>query len=191
MKLDLTLYDRGSATEIAMVFNAPEISAAEIVEATLARIEVHNGALNAFTDIVGQRARARAKEVDNTILRHVTDGSLAGMPFAVKNVFDLAGLSTRAGSKVNRDREVTSRDATLVERIEAAGAICVGALNMGEYAYDFTGEAVHDGASRNPHDLTRMSSGSSGGTGSAIGGELVPIALAAGMVAAKRPASMD
>ena len=54
----------------------------------------------------------------------------------------------------------------------------MGALNMGEYAYDFTGENVHDGPSRNPHDLTRMSGGSSGGSGSAVGGGLVPIALA-------------
>ena len=69
------------------------------------------------------------------------------------------------------------RDATLIERMEAAGAVLVGALNMGEYAYDFTGENVHDGASRNPHDLTRMSGGSSGGSGSAVGGELVPVAL--------------
>ena len=61
--------------------------------------------------------------------------------------------------------------------MEAAGAVLVGALNMGEYAYDFTGENVHDGASRNPHDLMRMSGGSSGGSGSAVGGELVPMAL--------------
>jgi aspartyl-tRNA(Asn)/glutamyl-tRNA(Gln) amidotransferase subunit A len=65
----------------------------------------------------------------------------------------------------------------LIERLEAAGAVLVGALNMGEYAYDFTGENVHDGPSRNPHDLTRMSGGSSGGSGSAVGGGLVPLAL--------------
>ena len=61
--------------------------------------------------------------------------------------------------------------------MEAAGAVLVGALNMGEYAYDFTGENIHDGPSRNPHDTTRMSGGSSGGSGSAVGGGLVPIAL--------------
>ena len=61
--------------------------------------------------------------------------------------------------------------------MEAAGAVLVGALNMGEYAYDFTGENVHDGPSRNPHDPTRMTGGSSGGSGSAVGGGLVPIAL--------------
>ncbi len=99
------------------------------------------------------------------------------MPFAVKNLFDVAGLSTRAGSKINRDLAPAKRDATLIERMEAAGAVLVGALNMGEYAYDFTGENVHDGPSRNPHDTTRMTGGSSGGSGSAVGGALVPIAL--------------
>jgi aspartyl-tRNA(Asn)/glutamyl-tRNA(Gln) amidotransferase subunit A len=87
------------------------------------------------------------------------------------------GLATRAGSKINRDLAPSSRDATLVERMEGAGAVLVGALNMGEYAYDFTGENVHDGPSRNPHDPTRMTGGSSGGSGSAVGGGLVPIAL--------------
>ncbi len=70
-----------------------------------------------------------------------------------------------------------ARDATLIERLEAAGAVLVGALNMGEYAYDFTGENVHDGPSRNPHDLTRMTGGSSGGSGGAVAGGLVPLAL--------------
>jgi aspartyl-tRNA(Asn)/glutamyl-tRNA(Gln) amidotransferase subunit A len=102
---------------------------------------------------------------------------LAGVPFAVKNLFDVKGLPTRAGSKINRDLAPSPRDSTLIERLEAAGAVLVGALNMGEYAYDFTGENIHDGASCNPHDLSRMSGGSSGGSGSAVGGALVPLAL--------------
>ena len=68
-------------------------------------------------------------------------------------------------------------DATLVARLEAAGAVLLGALNMGEYAYDFTGENAHDGPSRNPHDLDRMSGGSSGGSGTAVAAGLVPLAL--------------
>lgn len=99
------------------------------------------------------------------------------IPFAVKNLFDVQGLSTRAGSKINRDLPASPRDATLIERMEAAGAVLVGALNMGEYAYDFTGENAHDGPSRNPHDPARMAGGSSGGSGSSVGGALVPIAL--------------
>jgi 1-carboxybiuret hydrolase len=78
---------------------------------------------------------------------------------------------------INRAHPLARRDSPLIERLEAAGAVLVGALNMGEYAYDFTGENVHDGPSRNPHDLSRMSGGSSGGSGSAVGGGLVPLAL--------------
>ena len=104
-------------------------------------------------------------------------GPLAGAPFAVKNLYDIEGLSTRAGSKINRDRAPAGADATLIARLEAAGGILVGALNMGEYAYDFTGENAHDGPSRNPHDLERMTGGSSGGSAAAVAGGLVPIAL--------------
>jgi aspartyl-tRNA(Asn)/glutamyl-tRNA(Gln) amidotransferase subunit A len=102
---------------------------------------------------------------------------IAGVPFAAKNLFDIAGMPTLAGSKINRDAPPASRDATLIERLEAAGAVLVGALNMGEYAYDFTGENLHDGPSRNPHDLGRMAGGSSGGSAAAVAGGLVPLSL--------------
>src|SRR6185437_2033380 len=92
-------------------------------------------------------------------------------------LFDVQGLATRAGSKINRDLKPSPRDATLIERLEAAGAILVGALNMGEYAYDFTGENIHYGPSRNPHDVKRMTGGSSGGSAAAVAGGLVPLAL--------------
>ena len=104
-------------------------------------------------------------------------GPLAGVPFAVKNLFDIAGLPTIAGSKINREKEPAPRDAAVIERLEHAGAVLVGALNMGEYAYDFTGENIHDGPSHNPHDLKRMTGGSSGGCGGAVAGGLVPLAL--------------
>jgi aspartyl-tRNA(Asn)/glutamyl-tRNA(Gln) amidotransferase subunit A len=166
-----------TAAEIAQAVAGDRTSAASVVEAALARIGQHNAAVNAFTDILGERARASARALD---LRHaagVPPGPLAGVPFAVKNLFDVAGLATRAGSKINRDRPPASRDATLVTRLEAAGAVLVGALNMGEYAYDFTGENVHDGPSRNPHDLARMPGGSSGGSAAAVAAGLVPLAL--------------
>lgn len=153
------------------------MSALDVTNNALARIQSVDAKLNAFTDVVAERARATARKLDASIASGKKAGPLAGVPFAVKNLFDIEGLSTRAGSKINRDRAPSSRDATLIGRMEAAGAVLVGALNMGEYAYDFTGENVHDGASRNPHDLTRMSGGSSGGSGSAVGGGLVPLAL--------------
>jgi len=166
-----------SAREIAEAVAARRVSALEVVEAALARIARHDGILNSFTDVTADRARAKARAVDAAIAAGQAAGPLAGVPFAVKNLFDVEGLATRAGAKINRARSPAPRDATLIERMEAAGAVLLGALNMGEYAYDFTGENVHDGPSRNPHDVTRMTGGSSGGSGSAVGGALVPIAL--------------
>ncbi len=165
------------ASEIAKAVSGRKMSALEVTEAALARIERRDTVLNSFTDVTAERARSKAKAIDAAIAAGQSVGPLAGVPFAVKNLFDIEGLATRAGSKINRDLPPASRDAALIARMEAAGAVLVGALNMGEYAYDFTGENVHDGPSRNPHDPTRMSGGSSGGSGSAVGGGLVPIAL--------------
>ncbi len=122
-------------------------------------------------------APARAAAIDDARASGRPLGPLAGVPFAVKNLFDVAGIPTLAGAKINRSHAPAEHDATIVRRLEAAGAVLVGALNMGEYAYDFTGENVHDGPSRNPHDLSRMTGGSSGGSGGAVAGGLVPLAL--------------
>jgi AtzE family amidohydrolase len=165
------------ASEIADAVADGSVSAVEVTEAALARIAERDRELNSFTAVLEARALARAEDIDDAHTEGRAVGPLAGVPFAVKNLFDVAGLPTLAGSKINRDRARAGRDATLIERLEAAGAVLVGALNMGEYAYDFTGENVHDGASRNPHDLSRMTGGSSGGSGAAVAGGLVPIAL--------------
>jgi 1-carboxybiuret hydrolase len=169
--------DELSAAGIARAIAGRRMTAVSVTEAALARIAKHDPVLNSFTDVTADRARAKAKSIDAAIAAGQNPGPLAGVPFAVKNLFDVEGLPTRAGSKINRDLAPSSRDATLIERMEAAGAVLVGALNMGEYAYDFTGENVHDGPSRNPHDVTRMTGGSSGGSGGAVGGRLVPLAL--------------
>lgn len=166
-----------SAAAIAASVNRHETSALAVVEAALARIARHNPALNCFTSVTGERALASARRVDADIAAGKNVGPLAGVPFAVKNLFDVAGLTTIAGSKINRDLPPATHDAPLIARLEANGAILVGALNMGEYAYDFTGENVHDGPSRNPHDVTRMTGGSSGGSGGAVASGLVPLTL--------------
>jgi len=169
--------DWASAAEIAAAVNRGDVTALDVVEAALARIAERDGALNAFTSVTAERAvdKARALDAERGAGRSLRP--LAGVPFAVKNLFDVAGRATLAGSKINRDRPPAQKDSPLIERLETAGAVLVGALNMGEFAYDFTGENVHDGPSRNPHDLTRMTGGSSGGSGSAVAGGLVPLAL--------------
>jgi len=163
--------------EIAAAVRNGKISATEAVRVALARIDAINPQLNAFTAITSDRARARAAAIDQAKDEGKPIGPLAGVPFAVKNLFDIAGLATLAGSKINRDHAPARADAVLVQKLEAAGAILVGALNMGEYAYDFTGENVHYGPSRNPHDPTCMAGGSSGGSGTAVAAGMVPLAL--------------
>ena len=162
-----------TAAEIAGAVASGKVKASAIVDAALARIAAAEPTVNAFTDIVAERAKKRAAEVD----AGRQGGPLAGVPFAVKNLFDIEGLATRAGSKINIDGPKARRDGALVRRLEAAGAILLGGLNMGEYAYDFTGENAHYGPSRNPHDPTRMTGGSSGGSGAAVAAGEVPLAL--------------
>src|SRR6201747_2411564 len=169
--------DWRDAGSIAAAVNAGKSRAVDVTAACLERIRQIDPALNAFTKVTADRAMAGAVAVDAMRAAGQRVGRLAGVPFAVKNLIDIEGLPTVAGSKINRDHAPATTDGVLVERLEAAGAVMVGALNMGEYAYDFTGENIHDGPARNPHDVTRMTGGSSGGSGGAVGGNLVPLAL--------------
>ena len=173
----MTLPIDWTAGDIARALAAGQTRAVDVIDAALARIAAHDAKVGAFTHVAAGRARAKARAIDEAIRAGRSVGPLAGVPFGVKNLFDLAGVTTLAGSKINRGNAAARRDATLVERLEAAGAVCLGALNMGEFAYDFTGENVHDGPSRNPHDLGRMSGGSSGGSGSAVAAGFVPLSL--------------
>jgi len=166
-----------SANAIACAVHDGQTSARDVVAGALARIAANNETLNAFTAVVEARALKHAAAVDEARKNGERLGPLAGVPFAVKNLFDIAGLPTVAGSKINRDRAPATRDSPLIARLEAAGAVLVGALNMGEYAYDFTGENIHDGPARNPHDITRMTGGSSSGSAGAVAGGLVPLSL--------------
>src|SRR5579872_5277238 len=166
-----------TATEIAAAVRSGAASASEVALAALTRIAERNPSLGAFTDVTATRALAKAAAIDAKRARGEELGLLAGAPFAVKNLFDVAGLATRAGSKINRALPPATRDATLITRMEAADAVLVGALNMGEYAYDFTGENAHDGPSRNPHDPAHMSGGSSGGSGAAAASGMAAITL--------------
>jgi 1-carboxybiuret hydrolase len=166
-----------SAAEIAAAVAAGTATAVSVVQAAIERIRERDKVLNSFTAITEDRALAKARSTDAARAAGRPLGPLAGVPFAVKNLFDVAGLATLAGSRINRKRPPAPADATLIERLEGAGAVLIGALNMGEYAYDFTGENVHFGPSRNPHNAAHMTGGSSGGSGAAVAGGLVPLSL--------------
>jgi 1-carboxybiuret hydrolase len=169
--------DWDSAVEIAGAVRSGAARASDIVAAALARIEAGNEPINAFTEVTVERARKTAAMIDAKRARGEDAGALAGVPYAVKNLFDIAGLTTLAGSKIDAEKPPASADATALRRLDAAGAVLVGALNMDEYAYGFTTENAHYGPSRNPHDRSRTAGGSSGGSAAAVAGGMVPLAL--------------
>ena len=154
-----------------------ETSAREICEAAVARIEASDAQVNAFTHRTFERARTEAAALDARRARGEPLPPLAGLPYAVKNLFDIEGVITLAGSKINAERPPATEDAVLVQRLKAAGALLLGALNMDEYAYGFTTENTHAGPTRNPHDRTRIAGGSSGGSGAAVAAGQVPLTL--------------
>ena len=153
------------------------VSAVALAEAALARIAALDGRINAFTCVTGERALAEAAAVDAARAAGKPLPPLAGVPYAVKNLFDIEGITTLAGSKINRDLPPAPRDCTLVAQMQAAGAVLLGALNMDEYAFGFTTENTHYGPTCNPHDLTRIAGGSSGGSAAAVAAGMVPLTL--------------
>jgi AtzE family amidohydrolase len=158
-------------------FKSGEISARELATDVLDRIASQNEMLNAFVDITGKRALAEADALDAKRQQGEALPALAAVPYAVKNLFDVAGVTTLAGAKLLSQNPVAKRDAVLVERMHAAGGLLLGTLNMDALAYGFTTENTHYGVTRNPLDLLRSAGGSSGGTGAAIAAGLVPIGL--------------
>ena len=167
-----------TAAEIAALVHGRTTSVRALITQTLARIAERNSALNAFTDVFSERALARADALDAQLAAGGDPGPLAGVPFAAKNLFDVAGVITRAGAKVTAGDPPATSDAQLIALLEGAGAVLVGATNMDEFAYGFVTENAHDGPTHNPHDLTRIAGGSSGGSAAAVAAELVPLALA-------------
>jgi AtzE family amidohydrolase len=169
--------DASPVPDLPRAIASGAIGAREALEAAIARIEATDARVNAFTGKSYARARAEADAVDARRVRGEALPPLAGVPYAVKNLFDIEGEVTLAGSKVNRTHAPARADAVLVQRMQAAGAVLVGSLNMDEYAYGFTTENTHYGPCHNPHDLTRIAGGSSGGSGAAVAAGQVPITL--------------
>ena len=167
----------GDGTGMAAAVCSGAVTATALVQASLDRIAATDGRVNAFTAQLRQRALARAATIDRRDAGELRSLPLAGVPFAVKNLFDIEGIATLAGSRIERDSPPATADALLVQRLEAAGAVLVGALNMDEYAYGFTTENSHYGPCRNPHDTGRIAGGSSGGSAAAVAAGQVPLTL--------------
>ena len=152
------------------------LSPLELVEAYLERIGRFDARLNAFVTVTGERAAARARALEAELARGRWRGPLHGIPIALKDNIDTAGVLTTAASAVYADR-VPDEDAEVVTRLEAAGAVILGKLNMHEFAYGGTSAFTHTGPVRNPWDVDRIPGGSSGGSGAAVAARLCAGAL--------------
>jgi aspartyl-tRNA(Asn)/glutamyl-tRNA(Gln) amidotransferase subunit A len=165
---DLTSLTLKQASE---VLRRKEASALDLTRASLTRIEHHNPTINAFITITGEQALAAAREMDAELKRGMRRGPLHGIPIALKDNIDTAGIRTTAASGVFKDR-VPSDDAEVVVRLKKAGAIVVGKLNLHEFALGGTSAVTFFGPVRNPWALDRVAGGSSGGSAAAIAADL-------------------
>ena len=166
-----------SISEIASKVRSGQIKAVDLARNTLDDIARRNDTYCCFTRVLTDRALADAQAIDEKVQKGFDPGPLAGVPFAVKDLYDVAGLPTTAGAKMRIDAAPATQDAVVVARLKAAGAVLMGTLNMDEYAYGFATVNPHFGTTRNPHDTNCLAGGSSGGSAAAVAAGLVPFAI--------------
>lgn len=166
-----------SASQLAQAIRSRELSAVEVLGAHLDHIARHNPALNAIVTLDEERARQRAKEADAALARGEIWGPLHGVPVTIKDVFETAGLRTTSSFR-HLANYIPRRDATVVARLRAAGAIVLGKTNMPELATGFQSDSPLFGRTNNPWDLNRTPGGSSGGSAAAVAAGLSPLCLA-------------
>src|SRR6059036_806309 len=149
--------------EFGRRLRAREITAEQIIEECLRRIDVDNPRLNAFILVMADQARRQAREADRELSAGRDRGALHGVPISIKDLLDIRGLPTTAASRV-RDGHVADRDAPAIAHLRLAGAVFVGKTNLHEFAFGTTNEDSAFGPARNPHDASRSPGGSSGGS---------------------------
>ena len=174
-----------SIREAAELIRKKNISPVELTKACLARIERLNPVLNAFITITAESALAQARDAESDIQRGRWRGPLHGIPIALKDLFDTAGVKTTAGSAVFKDR-VPTEDAEVVRRLKAAGAVLLGKTNMHEFAYGGTSAVTYFGAVHNPWEIGHIAGGSSGGSAASVAAELCYGALGSDTAASIR-----
>jgi len=157
-----------SISQLHQAIAQGHISASEVATTTLDAVEQANPVINAYTHITRDRMLSEAAKVDKARASGTTLPPLAGIPYAVKNLLDVAGEVTLAGASLNSSNAAARHDAWTISRLAAQGATLSGMLNMDAYAYGFTTENSHYGATRNPRDLSRVAGGSSGGSAAAV-----------------------
>jgi len=165
-----------TAAAMAAAVQAGEVSPVELVQRALSRVQLWQDATNAFTQLLFGEGLEEARRIEREVAEGGDPGPLAGVPVAVKELFDLAGHES-TGCSLAYVGNMASSDAMVVRRLKAAGAIVVGKTNMHELAAGATNLVSACGPTANPWDLTRISGGSSGGSAIAVAAGIVPIAL--------------
>ncbi len=165
-----------TAVELAAAVRSGERSALDIANEALAAIEAREPELNAYNVVLADQARAAAAAVDQKVAAGETVGPLAGVPVALKDNMCTRGVATTCSSKILEGWQ-PPYDATVVRRLREAGAIVVGKTNLDEFAMGSSTENSAFGPTRNPHDLTRVPGGSSGGSAAAVAADFAPLAL--------------
>ncbi|MCU1429391.1 MAG: putative amidase [Actinomycetia bacterium] len=173
-----SLPEMRTVVETAALVRDRQVSAVEVLEATLAAIDARNAPMNAFVHLDADGARRAARDLDSRIAAGETVGSLAGVPFGVKDLDDCADMPTTRGSRWYQGQPPVTHDALHVARLRAAGAIPVGKTATPEFgSWAYTASPAL-GVTRNPWDPTRTPGGSSGGSSSAVSAGMVPFATA-------------
>jgi aspartyl-tRNA(Asn)/glutamyl-tRNA(Gln) amidotransferase subunit A len=158
-------------SEASELVRSRKVSPVELTQACLSRIEQLNLKLNAFITVTADSALAQAREAESEIQRGRWKGPLHGVPIALKDLIDTAGVRTTAASGLFKDR-IPKQDADIVRRLKASGAVLLGKLNLHEFAYGGSSVISYFGAVRNPWDLAYSPGGSSGGSAAALAAEL-------------------
>ncbi len=162
--------------QAAAKLRAREVSAVELARESLGRIRELQPVLNAFITVTEDLALKQARAADEELARGIDRGPLHGIPYALKDLFATRGIRTTAGSKIFADY-IPDYDCAAFEKLTDAGAVLMGKTGMHELAYGITNDNPHFGPVRNPHDPTRISGGSSGGSGAAVAADMVFFAL--------------